>query len=268
MTPSDATPEAEPGARLRRTDVATAAACVGLGLLYGAALAWHKGAEAGRQYASAYLLELSLSVDNVFVFALVFNRLSLGPGARRRALLWGLAGAAILRTLLIVLGLGAIRRLAWLIPVLGALILATGVRLAVSGKARPAPDPTRGALGWAQRHLPPWLAVLVVVETADLVFALDSIPAVIAVTHDVGIAVASNLFSILGLRSLFFVVSAAMGSLRHLNTGLAAVLAFVGLKMLAEPWYAVPSSVSLAAIAVMIAVSVAASLVPKRPGRG
>jgi tellurite resistance protein TerC len=120
------------------------------------------------------------------------------------------------------------------------------------------------------RHLSAGLAALVIVEAADLVFALDSLPAVLAVTHDPVIAVTSNLFAIIGLRSLFFVVSGAMRSLRFLNTGVAAVLAFVGAKMLLEPWYAVPTPASLAVIAAILSIAVAASLMApalkKRPG--
>ena len=240
--PPAGTPE-RAGAR----DWATALACVLLGLGFGAAVWLRRGPVPAQQYLSAYLIELSLSVDNVFVFALVFRQFGVDAHAQRRLLLWGLAGAAVMRTAFIAAGLAAIARFAWVIPAFGALVLVTGARLALAGGK-------------------PKFDLSVVLETADLVFALDSLPAVVAVTHDFSIAVLSNLFAILGLRSLFLVVSAAMLRLRFLDAGLAGVLLFVGLKMVAEPWYAVPTGVSLAVIAGLLAAAVAASLAaPARP---
>jgi len=154
----------------------------------------------------------------------------------------------------------AIAHFAWLIPVLGALILATGLRLAFSRRARKAPDPRGRLFRFVTRHLPAAVAAIVVLELVDLVFALDSLPAVLAVTHDPLIAIASNVFAILGLRSLFSLVSGAMKSLRFLGAGLAAVLSFVGLKMLAEPWHPVPTGISLAVIAALLLAAVGASL--------
>ena len=259
--PPAGTPE-RAGAR----DWATALACVLLGLGFGAAVWLRRGPVPAQQYLSAYLIELSLSVDNVFVFALVFRQFGVDAHAQRRLLLWGLAGAAVMRTAFIAAGLAAIARFAWVIPAFGALVLVTGARLALAG-GKPKFDLSGGALArYAARHAPRALAALVVLETADLVFALDSLPAVVAVTHDFSIAVLSNHFAILGLRSLFLVVSAAMLRLRFLDAGLAGVLLFVGLKMVAEPWYAVPTGVSLAVIAGLRAAAVAASLAaPARP---
>jgi tellurite resistance protein TerC len=266
MPPADPSPAGTPERALAR-DWATALACVLLGLGFGAAVWLRRGPEPAQQYLCGYLIELSLSVDNVFVFALVFRHFGVDAHSQRRLLLWGLLGAAAMRTALIAAGLAAIARFAWIIPVFGAFILVTGARLALAGGKR-AFDPSSGALaGYALRHAPKALAALIVLETADLVFALDSLPAVIAVTHDYAIAILSNLFAILGLRSLFLVISAAMQRLRFLDAGLAAVLLFVGLKMIAEPWRAVPTSASLAVIAALLAASIAASLAaPARPG--
>jgi tellurite resistance protein TerC len=242
-----------------------ASACLGLGLAFGAALWWLHGPESARQYVSGYLVELSLSVDNVLVFALVFERLSLDAAGQRRTLFWGIAGAVVLRTLFITAGLGAIRRFAWLAPLLGLVLLLAGLRAALSRRGAAAFDPSAGPMAFLARRLPAWLAALAIVEAADLVFALDSLPAVMAVTHDTVVAVSSNLFAILGLRSLYFVVRRAVGGLRHLRVGIAAVLALVGAKMVAEPWYPVPSLVTLPVIAGVLLVSILASLPARAP---
>jgi len=251
---------------LRARDALVALSCVLLGLGYGCGLWLRRGAEPAQQYLAGYLIELSLSADNVFVFALVFEQFSVDPLRRRRLLFWGLSGAVVFRSALLIAGVSAIRRFAWIIPVFGALILATGIRLAAR-RGRKAFDPAGNP---AVRHLSKWvpatLAALAALETADLVFALDSLPAVLAVTHDAAIAVASNAFAILGLRSLFFVVSGAMQTLRYLNAGVAAVLSFVGAKMLVEPWVRVPASVSLAVIAAILALSVGASFPVRKAG--
>jgi tellurite resistance protein TerC len=238
----------------------TAFACVLAGLGFGVALWLREGPEPAQQYLAGYLIELSLSVDNVFVFALVFRQFGVEPRRRSRLLFWGIAGAILLRSLFLVAGVAAIRRFAWIIPLFGAFVLATGVRLAI-GSGRRKFDPSgHPVVGFVVRHVPAAVAALVALETADLIFALDSLPAVLAVTRDATIAVTSNVFAIIGLRSLYFVVSGAMEKFRHLGAGLAAVLCFVGAKMMAEPWIRVPTPVSLVVIAILLGVAVAASL--------
>ena len=263
--PTDNPPATEQGARpFRARDAVVTLVCVGMGLAFGALVLLRRGSEPAKQYLAGYLIELSLSVDNVFVFALVFQQFALEPRHQRRLLLWGVAGAIVFRSLLIIAGLKAIALFAWVVPVFGALILATGIRLAAARPGRMPIDPSGRAFRFATRHAPAGLAALLVLESADLVFALDSLPAVIAVTHDAAIAVASNLFAILGLRSLYFVVSSAMRELRYLHAGLAAILLFVGVKMVAEPWYRIPTAASLASIAVLLSLSVGASLISRR----
>jgi tellurite resistance protein TerC len=265
--PTKAAPDTAQDARTPGVrDLVVALACVGLGLAFGGLVLLRRGAEPAQQYMAGYLIELSLSVDNVFVFALVFQQFALDPRRQRRLLLWGVAGAIVFRSLLLLAGLKAIALFAWVVPVLGALILATGIRLALARPGRRAFDPSGRAFRFVTRHAPAGLAAFLALESADLVFALDSLPAVIAVTHDAVLAVASNFFAILGLRSLFFVVSGAMRSLRYVHAGLAAVLSFVGLKMLAELWYRIPTGVSLAAITGILALSIGASLVARKPG--
>jgi tellurite resistance protein TerC len=243
----------------------TAVLCVALGLGFGAFVWAWRGSEPAQQYISGYLIELSLSVDNVFVFALVFAQFSLGARQQQRLLFWGIIGAVVLRSAFILAGISAIARFTWLIPAFGAVILATAVRIAVVRSPRKGPNPSGRVFSFVTRTLPTALAALVVIETADLIFALDSLPAVLAVTHDAAIAISSNLFAILGLRSLYFVVSGAMHSFKYLNAGLAGILAFVGAKMLLEPWYAVPTPASLAVIALILGASIGASLVAANP---
>jgi tellurite resistance protein TerC len=245
-----------------------AVSCIALGVAFAAVVWLRRGAEASQQYLAGYLIELSLSVDNVIVFALVFEQFGLDPRRQRRLLFWGVAGAVVLRSAFILAGVGAISRFAWIVPVFGVIILATGIRLAAHKGGRKALAPSGRIYGFVTRHAPAGLAALIVLETADLIFALDSLPAVLAVTHDVMIAISSNLFAILGLRSLFFVVSGAIRSLRFLNAGLAAVLSLVGLKMMAEPWYRVPTAASLAAIVVILGISIGASITHRRRAAG
>jgi tellurite resistance protein TerC len=246
------------GGPFRARNWATALACVLAGLAFGAVVWIRRGPEPAQQYLAGYLIELSLSVDNVFVFALVFEQFRVDAARQRVLLFWGIAGAIVLRSAFLLAGLGAISRFSWLIPAFGVFILLTGIRLAATRKAF---NPSESRfVRFVTRRAPAGLVALLVLESADLVFALDSLPAVIAVTHDASIAIASNLFAILGLRSLFFIVSGAMRRLRYLKLGLAAVLSLVGLKMVAEPWYRVPTPASLAAIAAILALAVLASL--------
>jgi tellurite resistance protein TerC len=267
MPPAD--PRArKPAARtIRARDLVVALACIALGLAFGALVWMRRGAEPAQQYLAGYLIELSLSVDNVVVFALVFEQFGLEPRRQRGLLFLGVAGAVVLRSAFILAGVGAISRFAWIIPVFGVVILATGIRLAVQKGGRRAFSPTGRVYRWVTRHAPAGLAAVLVLETADLVFALDSLPAVLAVTHDAAIAISSNLFAILGLRSLFFVVSGAMMSLRYLAAGLAAILSFVGIKMIAEPWHAIPTGLSLAVIAAILVASIGASVAARRTTR-
>ena len=235
-------------------------ACVALGLGFGAVVWMRRGPEPAQQYLAGYLIELSLSADNVFVFALVFAQFALGPLQQRTLLMWGIAGAIVLRGAFILAGIGAIARFAWIVPVFGAIVMAAGIRLALTRKGHPPIDTSVRLFQFVRRHAPTGLAALVVLETADLVFALDSLPAVLAVTRDPVIAIASNFFAILGLRSLYFVLSGAMHRLRYLNAGVAGVLAFVGAKMLLDRWILVPTAASLCVIAAILALSTAASL--------
>jgi tellurite resistance protein TerC len=267
MPDADPPPAVSGNAPRRTGEWATALACIGASLAFDAALWLRRGPEPAQQYLAGYLVELSLSVDNVFVFALVFEHFGVEPKARRGLLFWGILGAIVLRSAFIIAGIGAIHRFAWIIPVFGAFILLTAIRLAARRGNAPIDFAGNPVMRLVLKCVPAALAAIVALEVADLIFALDSLPAVLAVTHNVKIAIASNLFAILGLRSLFSIVSGAVRDLRFLRAGLAGVLGFVGAKMLAEPWYAVPTGVSLAAIAALLALSIGASLFLRKDSR-
>jgi tellurite resistance protein TerC len=258
----------------------------------GAALAFNAfvfikfGSAAGEQFFAAYILEKSLSVDNLFLFLVVFGMLGIPSSEQHRVLTWGIIGALVTRAFFIVAGIAAIQRWHEVTYVFGALLLLTSVKLLRSSEdKRP---PKLRFLGWLERHLPwtpklhghhfiakvdgrwvgtPLLVAMITIEAADIVFALDSIPAAFAVTDDLFILYSSNIFAVLGLRALYIVLAGALEGLRHLRFGLAAVLAFAGIKMLISSWIKVPPSISVAVIATCITIAVISSLVAARRDR-
>jgi tellurite resistance protein TerC len=237
-----------------------------LAALFGLGVTTRLGAAAGAQYFTAYVVEKSLSVDNLFVLMLVFGQFGIPASGQRRVLMAGVVGAIVLRTGMLLLGTAAVARFHALTCAMGVLLVATAVKLlarhgAEAGREK-APEPGF-AVRLARRLLPaasPMLLALVAVESADLVFALDSVPAVLGVTTSPFIAVTSNVFAILGLRSLYFVVAAALSRLRHLQTGLALVILFVGLRMALSFVIDVPTAATLAVITAILGVAVFASL--------
>ncbi len=260
-----------------RAALAWCALFIGLALAMAVVIGRWRGGEAGQQYLAGYLVELGLSADNVFVFILIFSRFQVPAALQRRVLSWGIWGAIAMRAVFLLAGFGLIRRFHAVLYVFGAFLLVAGYRLARSHGQASDFDPTKsGTVRFLRRHLPVsdrfhgsrffavvngrrmatlLFVVLVVIETTDLLFALDSLPAVIAVTRSTLVAIASNFFAVLGLRSLYFVLSGAMLRFRHLKTGLAAILAFVGAKMLLEPWVALPTYVTLAVITAILALA-------------
>jgi len=256
---------------------------VGLALAFGAIIWIWKGPQAGGLYLAGYLIEYSLSVDNIFIFVLIFGYFAVPARYQPRVLLWGVLGAIVFRATFIAAGITLLERFAWMIYVFGAFLVITGIRMVLAGEERV--DPGRNPVLRAFRRVVPvtdayedhrmlvrrtgrWmatplLAVLVVVETTDLIFAVDSIPAILAVTDEPFLVFTSNAFAILGLRSMYFLLAGMMDRFRYLKLGLAAVLVFVGAKMLASDLVEVPIWASLAAISATIGVAVAASL--RRP---
>ncbi len=260
-----------------------------LGLAF-AVLIWAwQGAEPASAYLAGFLIEKSLSVDNLFVFALVFAYFGVPARRQRRVLFWGIVGAILLRAVFIAAGAAALDAFHLTTYVFGAFLVVTGIRIGRTAEIHLEPE-RNPALKLLRRVLPlttvhtgdrfvvnengrrlatPLLAALVLVATLDLVFAVDSIPAIFAVTRETFIVYAANAFSLLGLASLYFVLAGLMGRFRYLNLGLAAVLVFVGAKMALADVYEVPVFAALGAIVGILAAAVVASLVrpdPEPPG--
>jgi tellurite resistance protein TerC len=242
-------------------------------------LGWHGGQAAG-EYLSGYLIEKSLSVDNVFVWAVILTFFRVPPMYRFRVLFWGVFGALVLRAIFIFAGVALIETFSWVLYVFGAFLLYTAWKIARHDEAEVHPEDNL-ALKIVNKFVPttkeydgqklftrvngkrlatPLFTVLVLVETTDVLFAVDSIPAILAVSREQFIVFSSNAFAILGLRSLYFVLADMAGRFRYLNTGLGFILAFVGVKMLLLEVYHFPTFISLGVIAVILTVAIWASL--------
>jgi tellurite resistance protein TerC len=253
-----------------------------LAVLAGGWAAWI-GATSGRQpaieFVTGYVIEGSLSIDNLFVFLMLFRALRLDAAQQHRVLLWGVLGAIVLRGVLIAAGTTLLTRFAWVQYAFGILLALAALRLLL---AKPGSAPVRGPVKWIQTCCLQYgmgtrltagslLLVIAAIEATDLLFALDSIPAVLAVTRNSWIAFTSNIFAVLGLRSLYFALSGMLDRFRLLHYGLATILAFVAFKMLAARWLEIPAPASLAVIAAILAAfAVASKLLPEpqaRPGK-
>ena len=251
---------------------------IGAGLAFGGILWLWKGPGTAGQYFAGYLLEKALSVDNILVFVVLFASLSVPEAFQRRVLQFGLIGAVVLRGAFIAAGGALIDQVSWIFYVFGALVLLAGARMLRAG---PGPDPERNLfVRGLRRVLPitrgyagpafftrvdgkimatPLIIALVAIETTDLVFALDSIPAVFGITRDLLVVFTSNLFAVLGLRALYFLLAGLVNRLRYIKPGLAVLLVFIGTKMLISPFVHVPVVVSLAVIAGVLGATVAVS---------
>jgi tellurite resistance protein TerC len=256
---------------------------LGLGFAVVVAMAW--GGSAAGEYLAGYLIEKSLSVDNLFVFALLLGYFAVPAEYQHRVLFWGVLGALIFRAVFIAAGAALLENLHWTIYVFGGFLLFTGVRMARhrSDEVQPERNPILRAVrrivpltseyhgqrffvrDGVKRYATPMLAVLVAVETTDVLFAVDSIPAIFAVTDEPFLIFTSNAFAILGLRALYFLLAGMMNRFVFLKIGLAAVLVFVGAKMLLTDVLPVPVWASLLAIGLVLATSVIASLRATRP---
>jgi tellurite resistance protein TerC len=256
-----------------------------LGLAFGGFLWWWQGRAPAEEYLAGFLIEKSLSVDNLFVFALIFSYFAVPVAYQRRVIFWGIVGAIVLRALFILAGAALLDAFHYTIYVFGAFLVLTGIRMARHStvEIHPERNPVLRLLGrvlpmtagyhgdrltvreHGRRLATPMMAALVLVATFDVVFAVDSIPAIFAITRDTFIVYAANAFSLLGLAALYFVLAGMMGRFRYLNVGLAAVLVFVGLKMTLADVYKMPALVSLAVIGVLLAIAVAASLLREEP---
>jgi tellurite resistance protein TerC len=253
---------------------------VGLGLGFGAVVWASYGAQAGGEYFAGYLIEKSLAVDNVFVFALIFGYFAVPRQYQHRVLFYGVLGALVFRAVFIAGGAALLEQFHWILYVFGAFLVITGWRMfrhrnEESDPARnpvlrllrrrvPTTDEFHGQKFWVKQAgrwvATPLFTVLVMIETSDIIFAVDSIPAIFAVTQEPFLVFTSNAFAILGLRAMYFLLADLMHRFVYLKVGLAAVLVFVGVKMLLLDVYKVPITVSLGVIAALITVSVVASL--------
>ena len=258
----------------------SSAVWVSIGMSFGLIMwAWH-GGEAASQYYAGYLIEKSLSVDNIFVFALLFSFFAVPAALQHRVLFWGVLGALVFRAIFIAAGAVLLNRFSWTIFIFGAFLVYTGIKMARHGDTQVEPD-HNPVVKLVRRIIPitseyrgthffvreagkrmgtPLLVVLVAIETTDVIFAVDSIPAIFAVTKDPFIVFTSNAFAILGLRALYFLLADAIGRFSYLKIGLAAVLVFVGIKMLIAEWYHIPTVASLLVITVLISAAIIVSL--------
>ena len=244
------------------------------------------GPQAGLQWLTGYLVEKALSVDNLFVFLLIFSYFKVPAQYQHRILFWGVLGALILRAVFILVGGALLVRFHFLIYLLGAFLMYTGVKMGLSGDA-PEIDPEHNpVVRFLSRHLPitrqiegdqffvrrdgvrfatPLFVVLVMVETTDVVFAADSIPAILAITRDTFIVFTSNVFALLGLRAMYFALASMMRLFHYLHYGLSLILVFIGAKILLESFFAIPMPVALGVVGGLLMLSVLASLVwPKQ----
>lgn len=256
-----------------------------LAMTFSAVLWWWLGAESAKLWLAGYLVEIALSVDNVFVFIVIFSFFRVPKVHQHRVLVWGIIGAAIMRFVFILAGISLLDRFHWLIYVFGVFLIFTGVKLALPHKDEMDPE-KNWAVRIFRRFYPvtpdyhgrnffvvidgvkkatPLFVVLLVVETTDVAFALDSIPAVLAITNNPFIVFTSNIFAILGLRALYFALHGVMDLFRYLNIGLALILVFIGVKMLISSYVHIPIEISLGVIAGVLVISVATSLlIPQR----
>ena len=249
--------------------------------LFALFLLWREGTQHALEFYTGYLIELSLSVDNLFVFLLIFSYFCVRPEAQPKVLKWGILGAIVMRMIMIGLGALLLQQFNWIIYLFGAILVITGIRMytqhesAVQLERNPvvrlarrflpldkAYDGTRFFTRTAEGRLlaTPLLLVVLVVEWSDLVFAIDSIPAIFAVTRDPFLVYSSNIFAILGLRALFFVLAGMLDKFVYLKPGVAFILVFVGLKMTLSGWIHIPTALSLAVIILTLAASIVLSL--------
>lgn len=261
---------------------------IGLALLFNVGVFLRMGNQAGIEWFTGYLVEKSLAVDNIFVFLMIFGAFAVPPIYQHRVLFWGIIGALVMRAILIAFAGVLLSSLHWMIYVFGAFLILNGIRFLRGGHGEIDPENnwlirlarrfypvTDGYVGQkffvtinGVRHLTPLFLVLLLVEMTDLIFAVDSIPAIYAITSDPFIVFTSNVMAILGLRSLYFVLAGFLAGLRYLKVGLAGVLVFVGIKMLLIDVYKFNPLVSLAIIAVILGSAVVASVVANRRSAG
>ncbi len=251
-----------------------------LAVIFGIGLYFYMSPESSLEYFTGYLIEKSLSVDNIFVFLLIFTYFGVEPKYQHRVLFWGIFGALVFRLIFILVGVALIEQFHWIIYLFGAFLIFTGIKLGLEKDKEIHPD-RNPILLIIRRFIPitknyhgqkffikrgkriiatPMFVVLVVIETTDIVFALDSIPAIMAITRDTFIIYSANAFAILGLRALYFALSGVMRLFHYLHYGLAFILVYIGVKMLLEGVYQIPTMVTLGIIISTLTLSVILSI--------
>ena len=254
---------------------------VGVGLGFTAWVYHALGSGPAVSYLVAYLVEESLSVDNLFVFLVIFSYFGVGEAQQQRALFWGIFGAIVMRLIFIVAGTALLHRFHWMMYLFGAFLIFTGIKLGFKRDDASVNPEDSLVLKLARRYMrttttfdgnkfftvkdgvryaTPLFLVLLVVEFTDVLFAVDSVPAVLAISTDIYVIYSSNIFAILGLRALYFLLAGMMSRFHYLDLGLAVILVFVGIKMVSSGWIKIPNWASLAVIASVLAISISASL--------
>jgi tellurite resistance protein TerC len=256
-----------------------------LSIIFGVGVFWFLGRQPALEFFTGYLIEKALSIDNLFLFLVIFRAFSVDERVQHRLLAWGVLGALIMRGIMIALGAALIERFGWIMYVFGAFLVYAGVHMLVVRSKEIHPEQNR-IFQFASRHLrvtrqyhgekffvrsdarlfaTPLFLVLLVVEITDITLAVDSIPAIFGITHDAFIVYTSNVFAILGLRALYFMLAGFLGRLRYLTAGLSFVLVFIGGKMIVEPWLHIPVHVSLGVVAGILIVALIVSLLSAAP---
>lgn len=258
---------------------------IGIALAFNAVIFWQMGSQSGLEYTAAYVMEKALSVDNLFVFIIIFAFFGIAPEYQHKILFYGIIGALVFRAIFIFAGVTLVEKFDWLLYIFGIFLLITAVKLAVQKDQKVDPDKNIVVRGF-KKIMPvstdsqggkffvrnagvlaatPLFLALLVIETTDIVFAVDSIPAVMGITTDMFVVYTSNVFAILGLRSLYFALAGIMSAMYYLKYGLAVILGFVGIKMLLPIWgYHVDVLVSLGVILVVLLVAIIASVIRNR----
>ena len=260
---------------------------IALAAIFAALVYFWRGRGPSLEFVTGYVIELSLSVDNLFVFLLIFRYFQVPTVHQHKVLFWGILGALIMRAVFILAGVGLIRQFHWIIYIFGALLVYSGIKLFRQENAEIHPEKNpllrlfrrwipvtkdyEGAKFFVRRpglYATPLFIVLLVVETTDVLFAVDSIPAILAITLDAFIVYTSNVFAILGLRSMYFALAGMMELFHYLHYGLSLVLIFVGGKMLVSHYYQIPTELALGIVAAILIISVVASMVHPRRAKG
>jgi tellurite resistance protein TerC len=257
-----------------------------LALSYNVGIYFWLGSHQALEFLTGYLIEKSLSIDNLFVFLLIFTYFRVPSRYQHEVLFWGIIGALVTRALFIAMGITLIQRFGWIIYIFGGVLIYSGIKMALEKDKKINPEknpvlklfhrlmPVTEAFADGKffvkqdgrRFATPLLVVLVMIETTDVIFAVDSIPAVLAITRDPFIVYTSNVFAILGLRALYFALAGVMNMFHHLHYGLSAILVFVGTKMILSAWHIeIPTVIALGAIATLVTLSIIASLIWPKP---